>query len=803
MRGKKGLKAVSILLTLAMLLTGAGTTPALAVGTGNLDYGQGILNTADNNAGTELLNETFDAVSSDFSTGWAQSGLMTAGTIDGPRDTGFAYMTTYHAGTWDSAFKLSGDTDKKLMLADNAPDGAAFQIQLPEPYVGESTLEFTFKVDQLPGSSDPGAAANMPDGPLFMVRTSQISNDYGLTPAFVMDRSKTWYPQWNGPQPALEYTAGTEHKVTLKFQTANDTAAKVWAFLDDEPLTSGYVDISTRGSGPRPLTELTFTFTEGWVEAGLAIDNITYTQFKQISSNAKLAALTYQTDGAAQAVDGFNANDEGGVYAVALPAGTSSVTVGATKAEDVQTVAIEPAGGTVDVSGGSGSAVVTVTAEDGTQKTYTVNFTVAAAVEDLPAEDILLWTNTFTGTVGAGLSSSSGETGRIESRFHGMYPGAGKLVQDPAESGNTAGYYYTNKQGSSTGLSLSRGLFASENAFVMSQRLYFPAAEAGQPRPISITLANRLILTFNYDSAKGDYTYTVGSASEPAGRVNAQDWMKLNLLVRPGAGDTPEQQWANANIMLGRALYELAQDCEYKIVSIEGGKKDNAIPREAHAVLAVKNGDVTAASAKVKALQEIYRKEYCHTDAEITVTIDRASQDITCDPMDRETTERIVTALMNLPNGIQNMSFAVEGLVQTSLNLGIMMTDAQEVCLSYSVRSSVETQKEYLVEQISCLVKRLGGTVTCIGEYPAWEYREQSPLRDKMIEIFEKQYGRKPIVQALHAGVECGLFAGQLPGLDCVSFGPDMKDIHTPKETMDVGSVERTWNYVLEILRNL
>ena len=225
MRGRKGLKAVSILLTLAMLLTGVGTTPALAVSTGNLDSGQGILNTADNNAGTELLNETFDAVSDDFSTGWTQSGLMTAGTIDDPRNTGFAYMTSYHAGMWDSAFKLSGDTDKKLMLADNAPDGVAFQIDLPESYVGESTLEFTFKVDQLPEASDPEAADNVPDGPLFMVRTSQISNDYGLTPAFVIDRSKTWYPQWNGPQPAIEYTAGTEHKVTLKFQTANDTAA--------------------------------------------------------------------------------------------------------------------------------------------------------------------------------------------------------------------------------------------------------------------------------------------------------------------------------------------------------------------------------------------------------------------------------------------------------------------------------------------------------------------------------------------------------------------------------------------------
>ncbi len=99
-------------------------------------------------------------------------------------------MTTYHVGTWDSAFKLSSGSDKKLMLTDNTPDGAAFQINCRKPYVGDSTLEFTFKVDRLPEPSNPEAAANTLDGPLFMVRTSQISNDYGLTPAFAIDRSK-------------------------------------------------------------------------------------------------------------------------------------------------------------------------------------------------------------------------------------------------------------------------------------------------------------------------------------------------------------------------------------------------------------------------------------------------------------------------------------------------------------------------------------------------------------------------------------------------------------------------------------
>ena len=93
--------------------------------------------------------------------------------------------------------------------------------------------------------------------------------------------------------------------------------------------------------------------------------------------------------------------------------------------------------------------------------------------------------------------------------------------------------------------------------------------------------------------------------------------------------------------------------------------------------------------------------------------------------------------------------------------------------------------------------------MTCTGGYPAWEYRQDSPLRDLMIQIYEEQYGKKPVVQALHAGVECGIFSGKLEGLDCVSFGPDMKDIHTPKESMDVASVKRTWDYTLEILKRL
>ena len=132
-----------------------------------------------------------------------------------------------------------------------------------------------------------------------------------------------------------------------------------------------------------------------------------------------------------------------------------------------------------------------------------------------------------------------------------------------------------------------------------------------------------------------------------------------------------------------------------------------------------------------------------------------------------------------------------------------MATEEKQIVFTFSVRSSVESEKEELVERLRCLIEFVGGTISLTGDYPAWEYQNDSPLRDIMVEKYEELYGEKPVVQAIHAGVECGLFAGKIPGLDCVSFGPDMKDIHTPKESMDADSVKRTWDYLLAVLRAL
>lgn len=284
--------------------------------------------------------------------------------------------------------------------------------------------------------------------------------------------------------------------------------------------------------------------------------------------------------------------------------------------------------------------------------------------------------------------------------------------------------------------------------------------------------------------------------------------MSINIsgLLGGHSGVEIDKNRANANILFGRILYTLNKKLSFNLVSIEGGLKDNAIVKTAVAVIAVNESDIQTVRDCVSHLESLFKHEYVVSDPDIKVAAeitDSSSEAAANDMMDNISTNRVIAALVNMPYGIQGMSSNIEGLVESSLNLGILKTTDTEVVLSYCVRSSIASRKQEMLDKITSLTELLSGYVTLTGDYPAWEYRQDSPLRDLMKDIFTEQYGREPVIQALHAGVECGLFAGKIPDLDCVSFGPDMKDIHTTNESMDVESVKRTWEYTLEILKRL
>ena len=245
----------------------------------------------------------------------------------------------------------------------------------------------------------------------------------------------------------------------------------------------------------------------------------------------------------------------------------------------------------------------------------------------------------------------------------------------------------------------------------------------------------------------------------------------------------------NANVVMGHFLQTL--DC--RIVSVGGGLKDNAIPVLCEAVVAC-DSDPTASAAAFAAAHRV------EGDPRLAVTVVPAVADTA---LDTDATRRVVDFLTTVPNGIQAMSSDIAGLVQTSLNLGILTTDGDTLRASFAVRSSVGTEKTALLAKLESQITALGGSYASHGHYPAWEYRKQSRLRDVMCAVWEQKYGEKPTVAAIHAGLECGLFCEKIPDLDAVSVGPNMWDVHTCRERLSVASTARVYAYLCDVLKEL
>ncbi len=279
--------------------------------------------------------------------------------------------------------------------------------------------------------------------------------------------------------------------------------------------------------------------------------------------------------------------------------------------------------------------------------------------------------------------------------------------------------------------------------------------------------------------------------------------LKISGLTGGHSGVEIDKGRANANQLMGRLLNELSKTVDFGLISVDGGLKDNAIPRESTAKIIVGNESAETVNAVAEKYRVIFSSEYRVGDPKLNVTVEDVGGGIFAAAAEADSKKRMIAALVNLPGGIQRMSADIPGLVQTSLNMGVLQTHTDKMVMSFAVRSSVGTEKEELVSRLANLMEVLGGRVECDGAYPAWEYKPDSRLRGIMVEVFKEQYGHEPSVEAIHAGVECGLFSGKLPGLDCVSIGPDMKDIHTTAESMDVASVKRTWDYVLAVLARL
>lgn len=276
--------------------------------------------------------------------------------------------------------------------------------------------------------------------------------------------------------------------------------------------------------------------------------------------------------------------------------------------------------------------------------------------------------------------------------------------------------------------------------------------------------------------------------------------MKVGGLLGGHSGTEINKEHTNAIKLLGVTLKQIQEKVPFQLVQITGGEKDNAIAREACAVVRLAANEKECFVKEVNRIEKEEKNEKKSKEKDLFLCVTEKNADLER-VFDVESTQRILSFLTLLPNGVMAMSADIEGLVETSLNVGILRMTATEVVASIAIRSAIETAKHKVFLQVDTLTKLLGGYTETHGVYPGWQFDPDSKLRADMMRIYQEMFGEEAKVEALHAGLECGIMIAKIPGLDCVSYGPNIYDIHTTKERLSISSAARMWEYLLEILK--
>jgi dipeptidase D len=333
----------------------------------------------------------------------------------------------------------------------------------------------------------------------------------------------------------------------------------------------------------------------------------------------------------------------------------------------------------------------------------------------------------------------------------------------------------------------------------------------------------------NVDSTE-EGVFTVGCAGGALARLDfpysreeqALNTPKLRLYVHglTGGHSGVDIQLGrlNANMAMGRILYAMSRSMDIRLIDIKGGEKDNTIPRFCEALIAVPESEETAvagtdpsvvkAPAAVRAAalaQDIFatiKDEYSMVEPDMELDVVQEYGEGPA-PMTSTSGTDILCALMVLPDGVQRMSPDIENMVQTSLNLGILSTHEDKVRFEYCVRSTATTEKMNLIERLRILTERLSGTLEVLWNFPEWNYTSYSRIREIMADVYRRSSGKEPLIHVSQGGLECGVFSRKIPGIDVISIGPNMFDIHTPSERADIESIRRTYDLLLNTLKEL
>lgn len=278
--------------------------------------------------------------------------------------------------------------------------------------------------------------------------------------------------------------------------------------------------------------------------------------------------------------------------------------------------------------------------------------------------------------------------------------------------------------------------------------------------------------------------------------------VKIRGLKGGHSGMEIDKERANSNKLMGRILMSILSEIDFRLSSLNGGSKHNAIPRETDAVILVRAEDKALAEKKISECGEVFKTELRASDPDVRVEFE-VLPTMPEEMLSKESTNNVVNYLYLVINGVTSMSMEIKGLVESSLNLGVISTQKDSIEFISSIRSSVRSLKDELYNRLVVTAKLNGGSVASEGGYPEWSYNPDSKIRVIFEEVYEKMYGKKPHITAIHAGLECGLFAEKFGELDAISFGPNLYDVHTPNEHMSISSIQRMWEYLLQVLKNV
>lgn len=273
-------------------------------------------------------------------------------------------------------------------------------------------------------------------------------------------------------------------------------------------------------------------------------------------------------------------------------------------------------------------------------------------------------------------------------------------------------------------------------------------------------------------------------------------------LIGGHSGIEIDQERGNALKIMARVLYDLSKDHDLKIQSIRGGLASNAIPREAMVTIALPEGEVASFQQKIQTWTATLKNEFSVSDPNVFIELNEV-EDAAPTCFSEETKRKLITALMLLPNGIQNMSMDLKGLVESSVNVGKVENHSTSIIIESDVRSSVKSRKYAITDQSRVVAESIDCEFIVGSDYPEWPYNPDSTVRKLFEKVYREREGKDIEIIAVHAGIECGIFIEKIPGLDAISIGPDIYDVHTPNEHVNIPSMINNYEYFLAVLKEM